>query len=449
MKSGVDTTESAPLAKVWLKWKGGRQYEQLVYAPPGAQSPSKGELNGWKGYTVESKPGDWSKTQAFILDVVCSGDTEVNEWVLDWCAALFQQPGRHGETALVLVGPEGIGKNVFAETLLGHTFDGRHFRITPHVNQVLGEFNDMLSGCCLLVLDEAELLSKKDAGHARSLITAHSVPINRKGIALTNEASMLHWIFLTNNETNPTGYMSAEDRRYGVLRLSDAHRNDEAYFKELSAALEGGERAAFLDAMLLRDITRNLRLAPAHCGEGQGEARVVGAGLPLLVQRMRGLGSAAWNAGSRQRRRDGQGGGPRRVRRERRRAEGTERGQALPTGGPGQEQQARRRAAPGEGWPRRSSRAVPAEPTNERPRPAEHLARGLPSHVRRGGVEEDLEPARAQRERRTGRTAWTLPDWKETRTALARAVGVEPEALGLDDGDEEDAAGPEDNMSDY
>ena len=41
--------------------------------------------------------GDWPATASFILNGVCGGDADLNTWVLDWCASLFQQPGRHGE----------------------------------------------------------------------------------------------------------------------------------------------------------------------------------------------------------------------------------------------------------------------------------------------------------------------------------------------------------------
>ena len=115
-------------------------------------------------------------------------------------AALFQRPGQHAETALVCVGKQGVGKNVVANEVLAKTFDGRHARVTTHTRQVLGDFNDILSGLCLLVLDEAGLQRQAEYSAIKGLITGHTIDINRKNIQIATERSMLHLMVLSNLE---------------------------------------------------------------------------------------------------------------------------------------------------------------------------------------------------------------------------------------------------------
>jgi hypothetical protein len=46
-----------------------------------------------------------------------------------------------------------------------------------------------------------------------------------------------------------------DERRYFVLDVSDAKTEDRAYWRELHAALDGGEVAAFLDCLLTHDLS--------------------------------------------------------------------------------------------------------------------------------------------------------------------------------------------------
>jgi Family of unknown function (DUF5906) len=410
VKRGVEMIEPAPLAKVWLGWKSGRQYEQLVYAPPGAAPAKKGDLNGWRGFTTEPKPGDWARTREFLLDVICDGDTALSEWLLNWCAALFQQPGLHGECALILLGPEGIGKNFFAETLLAFTFDGRHAHVTSHTNQVLGEFNSVLSGVCLLVLDEVTLASKAEAGHARSIVTGHVIPINRKGLDAVEEQSMLHTVILTNEENRPL-YMAGDDRRYGVFRVSSKRKNDVAYYRQLAEALRQGERAAFLDEMLTREVDWDaLRRAPHTAAKDKVKRASWAPVFHFLVRTMRGLGREAWNEG---------------------------RGIVDISERSNEVKDQVNKHVDGQRWCKeemgqafglflQDQRLTDIDPQLTlheafRKMFSDAAAKKTWNRVARGA---DGKPSRR---------SWTLPAWDEMQAALARALGVEPEALGLDE----------------
>ena len=137
-KDGVEVPQYKPLADVWLRNRNGKQFNRLVYAPEGSNiHVGPDDHNGWKGFTVKPAPGSWSLTRnTLIWKVICREDEALFNFTLDWTADLFQRPGQHGETGLVLTGKQGSGKTFFAEFVLGRTFDARHARVTTHARQI-------------------------------------------------------------------------------------------------------------------------------------------------------------------------------------------------------------------------------------------------------------------------------------------------------------------------
>lgn len=294
-KNGIPNVR--PLADVWLESPDGRQYERLVYAPPGSEEAvGERDLNGWQGFTVTPAPGDWTRTRdEFIRDVVCRGDETIYQWVLDWMAALFQRPGRHAETALVLISEEhGAGKNFFGDDVLARTFDGRHARVTRHTNQVLGEFNDILSGLCVLVLDEVGLTTPAQYNAVKSLVTGHTNQINRKHIAAATEPSMLHVLFLSNDEVPLR--VAPTDRRFAFLRLANTHVNDTRFFAAIERELNEGGRAAMLHDLLARPVDWDrLRRAPDTSPKQQAKQESWSSATWFWFKELRACGPSEWN----------------------------------------------------------------------------------------------------------------------------------------------------------
>lgn len=286
----------APLADVWLRHPQGRQFNKLVYAPPGSSIPvGSRDLNGWRGFTVEPTPGAWALTRdTFIRNVVCRGNRDAFEWLLDWMAALFQQPGRHAETAIVGIGKQGIGKNVWAKDVLARTFDGRHARVTTHIRQVLGEFNDILSGLCLLVLDEVGLTTERDYNAMKGLITGDTIDINRKGISVSTERSMLHAVFLSNYEVPLK--VASDDRRFAFYHFADTYQNDTTFFGDVVHELERGGRAAMLHELLARQVHWE-RLHHALDSDLKQTAKREGWSFAqwFVFRRMREIGKDEWD----------------------------------------------------------------------------------------------------------------------------------------------------------
>lgn len=236
-------------ADVWLEHKDGRQYDQLVYAPP-PLTCSPRDYNGWKGFAVTPEPRPFPLIEAHVRDVFCGGDDRVYAWLMNWCAALVQRPGQHAVTGVVAQGGQGVGKGLVCHDLLGKLFDLRHYICMSASEQFYGRFaGELLSGRCLVFLDEATWGGdKRDMGTLKDRVTGDYLLVDRKNIAQVMERSMLH-LLVASNEDWPIG-VDADDRRFTVLRVTNPRANDPAYFGPIYRELEQGGRAGFLHALL-------------------------------------------------------------------------------------------------------------------------------------------------------------------------------------------------------
>ncbi len=271
-----------PIADFWLEHPDGRKHDSLVYVPGlyGRSAKrqevdsiivSPSDYNGWRGFRVQSGQGPdphvhyWERILYHLRHVICGmrhpdlldprerlrnpPDDRLFRWLMNWCAALVQRPGVPAQTALLLMGGQGIGKGLLAEDLLGSFFDQRHFVHIINREHFYGRFNDVLSGRVLVFLDESTWGGdKKDAGVLKGRITGKTITIEPKGIATHVERSMLHFI-LASNEDWPVG-LDRDDRRIAVFKVDERFADDPAYFDPLYKEIKSHGRAAFLDYLL-------------------------------------------------------------------------------------------------------------------------------------------------------------------------------------------------------
>jgi hypothetical protein len=251
---GKSTIRTRPLANIWLEHRQGRQYDQLKYAMPGSVvlcDPD--DYNGWLGFAVEPAPGDWSKNRDHLLNIICNGIHEHFDWVMNWCAALVQQPGRHAMAAIILRGGQGIGKGYFADQMLGSLFHDQQYLHIIGANQLTAEFNEHLSGKVLIFADESTWGGDPKAGaKLKGLVTEDTVPIHRKFLKMVEEPSALHIVIASNNEWPVP--IDPDDRRFTVLDVGESRRQDDAYFAALRNELAQVGRAAFLHELLAWDV---------------------------------------------------------------------------------------------------------------------------------------------------------------------------------------------------
>ena len=246
-----------PLAKIWLSHPARRMYEGGIDMLP--NQAKVGVFNTWGGWSVEPKEGDCSIFINHILEVICAGNRDHAEWVLDWMADAVQEPENPKGVALVLRGIEGTGKGLFA-CGFGSLF-GYHFKHLQTDEPLVGRFNSHLADSLLIFADE--ILwggNKKAAGRLKTLVTDRHLSIERKGLDMTTYTNLMRLIIASNEDwVVPAG---PESRRWFVLEVAPHKRADFEYFAKVDAFIKGDGISHLLHFLMNRKITNNLRSAP-------------------------------------------------------------------------------------------------------------------------------------------------------------------------------------------
>ena len=107
-------------------------------------------LNLWQGFAVKPRAGSWRTAQANTLrTIICNGNTDHFDYLMDWMADLVQHPEKQGEVAIVLRGNEGTGKGILARAL--KYLLGQHGFAISNARHLTGNFNAHLRDCVLSV----------------------------------------------------------------------------------------------------------------------------------------------------------------------------------------------------------------------------------------------------------------------------------------------------------
>lgn len=247
------------LGDYWIDSAHRRQYDSLAFAP-GQQTPSN-VYNLYKGLAIVPRKGKWSKMRRHLFRVIADGDSKVFRYLLAYFARMVQDPGgeRPG-VALVLIGDQGTGKGELLRNL--GKFFGSHFLHITSQQQLVGRFNSHLMRTILLYVDEGFWAGDKGAeGVLKGLITEPTIAVEPKGKDLFTVANHINLIMSSNNDwVVPAGL---EERRFLVLRVSNCHRQDHAYFKALREEMDNGGSEAMLHYLLNMDLSGiNLRQVP-------------------------------------------------------------------------------------------------------------------------------------------------------------------------------------------
>ena len=207
-------------------------------------------LNKFEGFRMakyQMVPSDKIPTchlmLAHIKDVICRDDKSEDEsnlklydYVIGWLAWLIQNPDKKHETCLLLQGIEGCGKNMFVEfvkKVIGETicFD------TMNINDIIGDFNALLSGKLLIIGDElVGYAGFKKSDFIKGMLTSPNISITKKCVDTISEKSFQRYIFTTNNEE--TLRVSNNDRRICIAGVSASMVGNRDYFAKLKAEMD-------------------------------------------------------------------------------------------------------------------------------------------------------------------------------------------------------------------
>ena len=219
-------------------------------------STSSEDFSYFQGYKYDSVQND-SIIEGFnnhIKHIWCKDDEYLYNYVQSWFATIIQHPTARCNTALVVKGAEGTGKNaitdVWCELLSGYSNSN-----VSDIDTIVGKFNTAVENKKLLVcneMDSADMNSTSVFNRLKKLITENVVDINTKNItARTGVQNVSNYVFIS-NEFNPVK-ISSTDRRYCIFTPSEEVKGDYKYFDAMFTLMKderGNYRKDFMQAIM-------------------------------------------------------------------------------------------------------------------------------------------------------------------------------------------------------
>lgn len=214
--------------------------EQVVFDPTQRSDPNT-TVNLFRGITMKPDGRGRASCEKLLklLFYLCGEDELVYEWVLKWTALPLQRVGAKMQTAIVMHGEEGTGKNLFWGAV--RAIYGEHGTIISQM-QLNSQFNDWLSARLFILANE--VVTRQEMTHhvgiLKNLVTEPEIWINPKNVGARAEGNHANLVFLS-NELQPLK-IGLRDRRYMVIRTPN--ERDEEFYRAVGAEVDAGGAAA-------------------------------------------------------------------------------------------------------------------------------------------------------------------------------------------------------------
>jgi Family of unknown function (DUF5906)/Primase C terminal 2 (PriCT-2) len=253
MPDGKGGSTNVPIAHVWKQHPNAAHYYKLDFDPALPSGHNGKVWNTYVGLAFDPMPGEWGKFRNHLLEVVCDGREDLFEWLMNWLALGVQKPAELIGTALVLKGPPGTGKGIFAN-VYGRLW-GPHYISITQAAHVLGRFNSHLASKRLIFIDEGSFGgNRKEAGVIKTRVTEPYVVMEQKGVDPIRMKNF-SLVILASNEDSVVP-ADTGDRRWMVFDVNKARKEDRAHFGAIMAEMKNGGYEAMLYDLLHRDVTK-------------------------------------------------------------------------------------------------------------------------------------------------------------------------------------------------
>jgi hypothetical protein len=223
-------------------------------------SPGNWKMNVFLGLPKAGRKGKAEKFKGFLQEVVASGRPYVYEWLLNMLAYRVQNPTVLIPSALVLYGTKGTGKNLFYE-YIRRMVGERNATLFDNKQRLKSNFNSQRQGLLIEALDEIFFLhDPREENELKPIVTATRLTIEDKYVK-KYDVPKFSWVLVFTNDNHPLR-VSDDERRYTILRLSDAYApafnkaKSAEFYDPIVVEMEGEGPASLLAELLERDIDK-------------------------------------------------------------------------------------------------------------------------------------------------------------------------------------------------
>lgn len=185
-----------------------------------------------------------------VRDILCNGDKDIYEYVLNWLSYVIQSPKKPG-TVIMMIGKPGIGKTIFWEWFADSIIGMHNSFIAATLSDITGRFNGHVANKRFILVNECKGTSKHDHEYLKTLITDSYVRLEKKGQDLI-QINSSHCIVVTSNYRDHH-FIDESDRRFLVLECS-REKKDQSYFTKLDDILNRSTNG-FYSFLKKRDIS--------------------------------------------------------------------------------------------------------------------------------------------------------------------------------------------------
>lgn len=207
--------------------------------------------NLWTGWPAKPRRGS-CELLLDLLGYLCGNEDDPDglvDWVLNWLAYPIQNPGAKMQTALLIHGPEGTGKNTLFSAIA--KIYGR-YATSISQTELESQFNGWASGKLFVVGNEvvqrAELYHQK--GRLKNMITERSWIINEKQLPARSESNHANFVFFSNRLD--IANLDRNDRRYCVIWTPEPRAD--RYYQDVADEIADGGAEALHDVLLTRPL---------------------------------------------------------------------------------------------------------------------------------------------------------------------------------------------------
>jgi len=200
----------------WLRHPNRNTLKGLVLRSDEPRFTADGNLNLWRGYSVDPIVGDIRPFFWLLQRLI--PNRKARRYFLRWIAHAVKHPGSKIRTAIVLWGlTHGSGKNLLIETI-GSLFQADHFVVIGQA-QLESTFNGWLLDKVLVLGDEVSSLDKRSqTNRLKAWVTGPTFICNEKGIKERIAENHANFIFVSNHFD--ALFLEDQDRRFFVCEVT-------------------------------------------------------------------------------------------------------------------------------------------------------------------------------------------------------------------------------------